>query len=1049
MKIRDIRIDGFGQFADKQFGPLDRPMTVFYGPNEAGKSTLLEFVRRVLFGFPRRSGKVNAYPSMAGGSYGGHIIVQAADGRPYNVRRTTGRGYGGEVAITSESGDPFPETELTTLLGHHSRDVFEQIFAFTLEELHSSDLLTDSNVNNQIYSAGMGVTSLPNAMKSIENSRRNIFLKGGSSQKIYEVYTRIEAIDNRLREVSDSAARYGKLTARLQQVEIELAGLAARRRRIQARHGHRMRLQNAWDAWNDLVSAERELDALPAIDNFPADGVNRLEALEERVRTARREYEGACARMTQAEAEVESRAGVEHEAILRHSSDIRRLQNGRSAFDDFVKDLPEREAELEGHEETLTNTLRDLGPDWDETRLEEFDLSIAVRQEISLHGDRLRDASAEHSSRRSDLRQNIVALEEATDAESKARRDLDAYAVPTLDAEQIRKCRSLIHAARSQIAEIGQLRQNVLNLRGQLEGLENTTPQVGGDYRSRTIAAFALVIGIALLIGGAVLGGTALFIGVIAGLALGGVGVYLFMSGNPIPAPGEESPLASPIRESLRRTETTIQGLDSKMAQEAAPLGLDQVNEASLRASEELLDEEEERIRERTRLSDAFEAAKDLAKQRQARAEESVVVVKDAERQLDVTQREWQQWLSDRGLLDTFTPETAEVLQGHVELGHNRLREVRSWQQRVKGIQRRIDEYVEAVEPLATAFDVTFDRSDSRTVAAAADRIVELLEEVQENVRERAGAEAELEDAERQLQERRGDLKNAEEELTQLLMSGGAENAEGFRVRAGLSERRTELEEKSRAALDRLQRVSGPGEPLESLKADLSGTDSRAIADEIAALEEERADADARREELSTELGSIRAELERLMGEEESSRLRMKKNVLLEQIAGHARDWARLTLARNLLEEARRKFERERQPGVVRHAQKFFADITEGRYRQVYAPLGERTITVTDADGRTKQPSELSRGTREQLFLSLRFGLIRELGQRTEPLPIVVDEVLVNFDHGRALRAAVAFAELSHTNQVLVFTCHPTVVKLFRDAASEAGMEEPHVESIA
>ena len=141
-----------------------------------------------------------------------------------------------------------------------------------------------------------------------------------------------------------------------------------------------------------------------------------------------------------------------------------------------------------------------------------------------------------------------------------------------------------------------------------------------------------------------------------------------------------------------------------------------------------------------------------------------------------------------------------------------------------------------------------------------------------------------------------------------------------------------------------------------------------------------------------------------LVGEEESSRLRMERNILLEQIKGHARDWARLTLAQNLLEEARRKFERERQPGVVRHAEKFFTQITDGRYRQVYAPLGEQTITVTDADGQTKQPSELSRGTREQLFLSLRFGLIRELGQRTEPLPVVVDEVLVNFDPERALQ---------------------------------------------
>ena len=79
----------------------------------------------------------------------------------------------------------------------------------------------------------------------------------------------------------------------------------------------------------------------------------------------------------------------------------------------------------------------------------------------------------------------------------------------------------------------------------------------------------------------------------------------------------------------------------------------------------------------------------------------------------------------------------------------------------------------------------------------------------------------------------------------------------------------------------------------------------------------------------------------------------------------------------------------------------------------------------------------MSRGTREQLYLSLRFGLIREFGERTERLPVVVDEVLVNFDPKRAGRAARAFAKLANTNQVLVFTCHPETVALFTDVASE------------
>ena len=421
----------------------------------------------------------------------------------------------------------------------------------------------------------------------------------------------------------------------------------------------------------------------------------------------------------------------------------------------------------------------------------------------------------------------------------------------------------------------------------------------------------------------------------------------------------------------------------------------------------------------------------------------------ESKKRLETVQQEWKEWIQVHGLQDGLTPSTVVRLQERVEIGRNHLENVRNCHQRIEAIRKDIDKYIEVVGPLASAFEIPFDGNKPSTVAAAADMLIELFERVQARVKDRTDAKTEVKNTGRQLEERKGDLGTVEEELTQLLRSGDAEDAEDFRLRADLFKKRAGLDEHMRTALNRLQRLSGPGEPLESLKTDLSRTDSQSIADEIDRLEEERANADSQIEKLSTERGSIQTELQRLVGEEESSRLRIERNVLCEQIRGHARDWTRFTLAQNLLEEARRKFERERQPGVVRHAQQFFAEITEERYRQVYAPLGEQTITVTDADGRTKQPSELSRGTREQLFLSLRFGLIRELGQRTEPLPVVVDEILVNFDPERALRAAVAFVELSHTNQVLVFTCQPTVVELFRSAASETGVEAPDEVRIA
>ena len=291
-------------------------------------------------------------------------------------------------------------------------------------------------------------------------------------------------------------------------------------------------------------------------------------------------------------------------------------------------------------------------------------------------------------------------------------------------------------------------------------------------------------------------------------------------------------------------------------------------------------------LRERTLLAETIEAAQELTRQRQTRADKSAVAVEDAEGRVKTAQREWREWVTARGLSDTLMPETADVLQGTGRAGTKPAGRREKLAAAHPGHPKDIDEYIEAVEPLATAFDVPIDRNDSRTVAAAADRLVELMDEVREGVRNRTDAEAELEDARRQLKDRKGDLRKADEELGQLLRSGGAENVENFRVRADLFDRRTKLDDNARAAHDGLLRLSGPGELLETLKSDLGKTNPESIENEINLLEAERTDVDAQRESLSTEQGEIGKELDGLISEEESSQLRMERNVLLEQLQG-------------------------------------------------------------------------------------------------------------------------------------------------------------------
>ena len=51
MKLRQLRMDGFGKF-NNQVVDIDPQNQLVFGDNEAGKSSIYQFVRTILFVFP-------------------------------------------------------------------------------------------------------------------------------------------------------------------------------------------------------------------------------------------------------------------------------------------------------------------------------------------------------------------------------------------------------------------------------------------------------------------------------------------------------------------------------------------------------------------------------------------------------------------------------------------------------------------------------------------------------------------------------------------------------------------------------------------------------------------------------------------------------------------------------------------------------------------------------------------------------------------------------------------------------------------------------------
>jgi len=107
--------------------------------------------------------------------------------------------------------------------------------------------------------------------------------------------------------------------------------------------------------------------------------------------------------------------------------------------------------------------------------------------------------------------------------------------------------------------------------------------------------------------------------------------------------------------------------------------------------------------------------------------------------------------------------------------------------------------------------------------------------------------------------------------------------------------------------------------------------------------------------------------------------------------------------------------------------------LTQGRYTRVWRPLDREELWVDLAAGTSLPVERLSHGTRELLFFSLRLALASAYARRGVRLPMILDDVMVNFDTVRAQAAAALLRDFAQEGkQILLFTCHEHLLKLFQ-----------------
>jgi uncharacterized protein YhaN len=158
------------------------------------------------------------------------------------------------------------------------------------------------------------------------------------------------------------------------------------------------------------------------------------------------------------------------------------------------------------------------------------------------------------------------------------------------------------------------------------------------------------------------------------------------------------------------------------------------------------------------------------------------------------------------------------------------------------------------------------------------------------------------------------------------------------------------------------------------------------------------------------------------------------------RLQDHVAEYATLHLARHVLDRAVERYRARHQDSMLARAASFFERLTDGDFAtlEIQSEEGNAVLKAVRSDSGRLDASVsidgLSDGTRDQLFLALRLaGIERHLADR-EPMPLIIDDVLVNFDDRRAGATLRCIAEFSKQTQVLLFTHHHHIVELAQKA---------------
>ncbi len=1031
MKITDLHINGFGVWSGLSVGELSTALTLFFGENEAGKTTLMQFVRTALYGFSSER-RQRYLPPVHGGQPGGSLYVSTPRGELEIQRHLDDLQDDslGDIALTSTDGTVHTDVALESLLAGVDEPIFNNVFAVGLRELQELGTLDHTAAADHLYklTSGLDRVSLVDVMRELRASRQRLWSDDEQPSQICDLLTRREKLHEQLASLAAQSDDWMEASALLAASDNEVAELQSGIARADERtHVIDVALQ-VYESWQARVLLDRRLELMGPLADLSEERVVRLARLNElisarleqlkQIRRQRLKLRRQAAQMPFNRDLHRQTARIE--ALAEQREWLASLENQTTRLDAETTQL---EADLEAECERLGLPADAVPADFSEVPRRTLAILRKPARRLGEAAQRLTEARSDRDAARQEADDLQRQLE--TELAERGHRELP----PALDAAG---------TSVSQLRRRLQLEERIDKMTRDREELQEDID----DLLDRQVlpvwpliaAGVPFVLGIVLILAGFFLPHVSAIGSAVALIGFGAVAVAvtvkIIMERSANRELDECNQQFDRLREQLRAAKEERDELDGQI-----PPGVGQLDtrldaaETELRGLEELLPLDSRR--------QAAEQRFDAATLRETQAAEAV---KEA-------RKRWQAALSAVGLPSELTPKNVREMSSRFEHIAEIRRQIQS---RREQYEQRTSEHAAVTGRINNLADeLGIDRTDKDAQAVLRD-LLAVAADHQQVIERRAGLIRQDRVLRRRKERCAGALDKHRARRASLLADAGVTDDDEFRRVAADAQQARQI----RAEREKLN---------DQIAAVIDGRcDEAALAREIEAhslpqlkanRQQLRVETEASRAELAelhARRGQLSEQLKVLAGDRRLDRTKLELGCIDQQLREAVRRWQVLAMTDRLLDSIRELYETERQPETLREASRYLEQLTEGQYTRVWTPMAENVLRVDNADGESLPLEVLSSGTREAVFLAVRLALVASYARRGAVLPLVLDDVLVNLDTARAKAAARVLRDFAKDgHQVLLFTCHEHIRKMFKSLRVEIRDLPDHAELVA